>query len=79
MTDLVPTNQIELIVGLPRHPTRHFGRAVGARFYILHSKECKDSGIDLRDCAYSRALDRGLWPEGSGPMSLRIVDGWLSF
>jgi hypothetical protein len=27
--------------------------------YILHSQNCLDSGIDLRDCTYSESLDRG--------------------
>jgi hypothetical protein len=26
--------------------------------YILHSRECLTSGIDLRDCRFSLALDR---------------------
>lgn len=28
--------------------------------YILHSQACKDSGIDLRECEYAVALDRGI-------------------
>lgn len=31
-----------------------------AHAFILHSQECKDSGVDLRDCPYSLALDRGI-------------------
>ncbi len=62
MTDLVPTDQIERIVGARRHPHQHLGRAVSAEqtVYILHSEACRDSGIDLRDCAYSKALDNGI-------------------
>lgn len=62
VTDLVPTDQIEQIVGVTRHPTKHYVRAVSSEhmMYILHSRECLDSGIDLRYCAYSHALDVGL-------------------
>jgi hypothetical protein len=68
MTDLVPADQIERIVGIERHPTLHFGRAVAdtETFYILHSRKCKDSGLDLRQCKFSLALDQ----------SLDIVCGW---
>jgi hypothetical protein len=34
----------------------------------MHSKECKESGIDLRDCEYSLALDDGI--------DLCEWDGW---
>lgn len=62
MTDLVPADQIEQIVGARRHPLAHLGRAVSSEqvVYILHSQQCLDSGIDLRSCGYSRALDRGI-------------------
>ena len=62
MSDLVPADQIEDIVGAKRHPLHHLGRAVSTErtVYILHSQRCKDSGIDLRDCVWSRALDRGI-------------------
>ena len=62
MTDLVPTDQIERIVGARRHPHQHLGRAVSAEqtVYILHSEKCRDSGTDLRECAYSKALDNGI-------------------
>lgn len=62
MTDLVPTDQIEQIVGARRHPHQHLARAVSAEqtVYILHSETCRDSGIDLRNCAYSTALDNGI-------------------
>ncbi len=61
MSTLVP-DEIERIVGAERHPTRHLGRAVslGQTVYILHSGVCKASGIDLRRCSYSRALDIGI-------------------
>lgn len=62
MSDLVPADRIEGIVGAPRHTTLHLGRVVTAEqtAFILHSKACLDSGIDLRECEYSRALDRGI-------------------
>lgn len=62
MTDLVSSDEIERIVGIERHPTRHYARAVSAEqmVYILHSQRCKDSGRDLRDCLFSLALDNGI-------------------
>ena len=51
--------------------------------YILHSQFCKDSGIDLRDCPYSRALDQGVrerdWSGWENrPVVLITVTGWLT-
>lgn len=62
MTDLVPSDAIEQIVGVGRHDTKHWGRAISAEqtVYILHSQQCLDSGVDLRDCPYSLALDDGI-------------------
>lgn len=62
MSDLVPENQIERIVGAQRHPLRHLARADSKSntVYVLHSMKCKASGIDLRQCSYSRWLDRGI-------------------
>jgi hypothetical protein len=62
VSDLVPAEDIERIVGCPRHRKAHYGRAVSDEqtVYILHSKECLDSGIDLRKCRFSIALDRGI-------------------
>ncbi|WP_028474072.1 hypothetical protein [Nocardioides alkalitolerans] len=62
MSALVPSTEIEAKVGASRHETKHLGRAVSAEqvVYVLHSKECRDSGIDLRDCPFSTALDRGI-------------------
>ncbi len=62
MTNLVPPAEIEGIVGVPRHATEHWARAVSAeqQVYVLHSAQCRDSGIDLRCCAFSIALDRGI-------------------
>lgn len=62
MADLVDPTRIEEIVGATRHPTDHIARAVSAEqtVYVLHSQACKASGIDLRDCPFSLALDRGI-------------------
>jgi hypothetical protein len=62
MTNLVPADQIEQIVGARRHAHQHLGRAVSAEetVYVLHSEKCRDSGIDLRECEWSLALDRGI-------------------
>lgn len=62
MADLVDPDSIERLVGVPRHATAHYGRAVTAdqTVYVLHSQECKDSTPDLRTCPYSAALDRGI-------------------
>ena len=65
MSDLVPPEQIEAIVGVKRHHQAHYGRSVSTeqRVYILHSERSRDSGIDLRECRFSQALDRGIRPE----------------
>ena len=84
MADLVDAGDIERIVGARRHRKVHIGLADPAQgeFYILHSGECVGSGIDLRECAYSRALDRGADPEDwagfeDRPVFLDIVEGRL--
>lgn len=80
MSDLVPTADIERIVGAGRHPTAHLGRAVSSEqtFYILHSRECKDSGRDLRDCPFSIALDRGVSPARWTDFEDVPVELWVS-
>lgn len=62
MSNLVPTEQIEQIVGARRHSHQHLGRALSAEqtVYVLHSEKCRGSGIDLRECPYSKALDNGI-------------------
>lgn len=84
MSALVPGDQIEQIVGVERHATRHYVRAVSAEqvVYILHSHECKDSGIDLRECPFSVALDRGIdeydWSDREDrPVLVRVRNGFL--
>ena len=78
MTNLVSPDEIEKIVGVKRHPTAHLGIAVSedAKFYILHSKQCLDSGIDLRECEYSVHLDQygvDFW-EVDSPLVIFIDD-----
>lgn len=69
MTDLVPPGKIEQLVGARRHRTAHIVHAVSSEraVYILHSQECLDDclirGVDLRQCRFSIALDRGIEPE----------------
>ncbi|GAS98814.1 uncharacterized protein RMCC_5779 [Mycolicibacterium canariasense] len=62
MTDHVPSGEIEQIVGAPRHPSIHYGRAASAdqAVYILHSGVCKQQVPDLRECPFSLALDKGI-------------------
>lgn len=62
MTRLEPADTIENIVGAHRARRHHYGRAVSAeqRVYILHSELCIESGIDLRHCGFSIALDLGI-------------------
>lgn len=62
MSEMEPAETIEATVGAPRDPWLHFGRAVSAeqRVYVLHSDECREIYADLRDCPFSKALDRGI-------------------
>ena len=84
MADLVPAEQIEAIVGASRHAAQHLGRAVSSEqvVYVLHSQRCLDSGIDLRDCEWSKALDVGIDPADwrdfeDRPVALAIIKGRL--
>lgn len=84
MSNLVAADQIEQIVGARRHAVAHLGRAVSAErtVYVLHSRECKESGIDLRACAYSRALDQGIdlidWQHNQDEaVTLQVIHGFL--
>lgn len=62
MSQLVDPSQIETIVGVQRDELKHYARAVSAEqtVYILHSYECLTSGVDLRECSFSLALDQGI-------------------
>jgi hypothetical protein len=80
MSDLVPAEEIERIVGVARHSVEHWGRAVSAeqKVYILHSRECLDRGGDLRDCPYSIALDQGLAMDRWADYEDQPVALWVS-
>jgi hypothetical protein len=62
MSDRVDSNDIETLVGHPRHQTQHWARAVSRSqtVYLLHSYECFEEFYDLRECPYSLALDNGI-------------------
>lgn len=79
MSEIVPVTEIEKIVGIKRHTIRHYARAVLAEqtVYILHSQACLDSGIDLRDCRFSVALDRGIYEDDWFGMEDRAVAVWI--
>ncbi len=84
MTDLVPAEKIETIVGARRDPWYHLARAVSDEqmVYILHSTDCLKESIDLRDCDFSLVLDRGinsaLWDSYlDRPVHVTILNGHL--
>lgn len=62
MTERVPADEIENIVGRKRSAKYHYARAVSAEqtVYILHSRECLALNADLRDCPWSLALGGGI-------------------
>lgn len=62
MSERVPANEIERIVGKTRHSRIHYGRAVSSEqtIYILHSQNCLEENPDLRECDFSVAMDNGL-------------------
>lgn len=70
---------IENLVAAKRHPTKHLGRLDSdtETIYILHSNECVNTFPDLRDCRYSRALERSSSPRWEDardrPVVLAIV------
>lgn len=85
MTNLVGAEKIEVIVGTKRSQHYHCGNAsrYSRTAYILHSQDCLDSGIDLRKCSFSLALDakgidRHKWyGMEDRPMVLDIEDGYI--
>ena len=64
MSEIVPADQIESIVGVKRSRDRHYARAVSAEqtVYILHADGCaaRLTHRPLTECRYSRALDNGI-------------------
>lgn len=78
MTDLAPS--AEAVVGVSRHETEHYARTVSSeqRVYILHSRECRNLFDDLRDCPFSKALDRGIRMEDWHGHEDQAVRVWVS-
>jgi tartrate dehydratase beta subunit/fumarate hydratase class I family protein len=64
MSEIVPADRIESIVGVKRHPFQHVARAISAEqtVYILHADGCaaRLTHRPLTECRYSRALDNGI-------------------
>lgn len=79
MTRTEDPDKILEIMGVERHPTRHYARAVTAdqRIYILHSQACVNQHEDLRDCGISMALD-GMLDESVRPLFDWELDKLLS-
>ncbi len=80
MTDRVPADRIEALVGAQRHQREHIirGDYNTGRAYILHPTECLDRYSDLRDCPWSLALDRAdVWLSSDEPSFVRVLDGRL--
>ena len=51
MTDLVPADQIEQIVGARRHPLAHLGRAVSAELTSSPDDTiCNERGVPQSEC-----------------------------
>lgn len=80
MSDRVPADLIERVVGAWRHATRHIIRGDdGGAAYLMHSRECVSTWDDLRDCPWSIALDRGyVWLPDGEPHHVYLIDGSLA-
>jgi hypothetical protein len=65
MSDFVPSDHVEEIVGAKRDNTLHLARAITAeqRVYLLHSVECVEEFEDLRECEFSLSLEKGIYFE----------------
>lgn len=83
MSDKVDADKIEQIVGVERKMAEHWGKVISSegRVYILHSRMCQKHYSDLRDCPYSRALDRGIdideWVVDEPTALCITIEGWL--
>lgn len=80
MTDLVDPTQIESIVGTHRRDFDHVANMVTGdeKVYILHSKMCVTLRPDLRECPFSRALDRGVIESAwDGFKDMPVVVGFI--
>lgn len=80
MSRVESAETIEATVGTQRHTVDHIGRAVSAeqRVYILHSQRCREMYADLRQCPYSRAIDRGIDPKRWEGFEDQPVKLWIS-
>lgn len=83
MVDTIPGYVAEAKVGVERHASIHYARAVSAEklIYILHSQRCRDEQPILALCPFSRALDQhGIdldeWVEDVA-LPVAVVDGRL--
>lgn len=82
VTELVPAEDIERIVGVKRHEKYHYARAVSAEqtVYVLHPHECIAMYTDLRVCPWSIALDDGIdtneWVEDT-PLRVNLLHNRL--
>ncbi len=70
MAERVPTEDIERVVGVRRHATEHWARAISEEqvVYVLHPVSCLDEHSEgLLACPYTQAQDLGIdpdrWPE----------------
>lgn len=82
MSNLVPREDIERIVGASRDQSWHIAKAVRAEqtVYILHPHTCLALHDDLRDCPCSQALDWGIDPDEwveDVPLYVRVEEGLL--
>lgn len=79
----VPDDQIEQAVGAKRDDF-HIARVVTEHktIYILHSAACKSSTPDLRDCSYSKAMEKDINADAwvghmDRPVAIAISNGYL--
>lgn len=82
MSQKVPADEIETLVGAKRSEEKHIARAVSAKqtVYLLHPYACLEFYEDLRNCPWSRALDEGIDPDEwteDVPVIVRVRDGLL--
>ena len=77
MTDIVPADRIETIVGARRHPREHIARGVlpEDRLYILHSAECRERYADLRDCLDKRQFAQVLYRSALSLRDQALAEG----
>ncbi len=84
MSEIVPADQIEGLVGIERHAIHHYARVNSDEqiFYVLHSKSCLSLERPITQCGFTYALDRGideyLWSDFMDtPVRVRVRGGDL--